>query len=119
MADLVFKGQARLLNAGAMPQNYDLAVHHGDYVELYVSVADDDDEVIPLDDFTATGSLTDGTDTIDLECTFTDDFTEVRVYLSSADSAALDPDGEYDWEFNLVNEDADIRTYLEGVVVWG
>lgn len=119
MADIVNPGATSgLLNADAMPQNQDLVIYKGDYVELFVTVKDANG--VPLD---LTGSDPkaqlkqeyDDISPIDFTCTLTGNTGEVRVYLPS-DTAATLVAGDYIWDFQITNSSAQTRTYLAGDV---
>lgn len=121
MADLVFPNEpvSNTLNSDAMPINVDLELYKGDYVELFVVVKDDANVAINLTGYTARASLknnfSDSTP-IDFDCAVTGITGQVRIYMSSAVSSTLVA-GSYIWDFEIINDDDDSRTYLAGDVV--
>lgn len=121
MADLVFPGKApnaTVLNSGNMPINMDMVIYKGDFVEVFVTVKDDNDVALDLTGYTAAASLkSDFADSAptDFTCTVTGITGEVRIYLSSTLSSALVA-GDYIWDFEIINEDGDARTYITGDV---
>lgn len=121
MADLVFPDEpvSNVLNSDAMPINVDLELYKGDYVELFVVVKDDDNVAINLTGYTARASLKSNyadITPIDFDCDVTGVTGQVRIYMSSAVSSTLVA-GDYIWDFEIINDDDDSRTYLAGDVV--
>ena len=117
MTDLVYT-DGYALNSDAMPIETDLELYKGDYVELFVIVKDDDDEPIDLTGYTARASMKltyNDSNPVDFTCTVTGGIGKVRVYLPSSESANLVP-GHYIWDFEIINDDGDSRTYLAGDV---
>lgn len=120
MTDIVRPGQAAvLLNAEAMPANVDLAIYRGDYIDIEVELTDNEDAPIPLTDLIPEAQLRTAYDApsgIAFECTVVDGpGGKVRIYMSSAATAALAEDA-YIWDFQLKNIDDDARTYFTGDV---
>jgi hypothetical protein len=119
MADIVNPGESSgLLNADAMPQNQDLVIYKGDYVELFVTVKDSAGVSLDLTGTSPKAQLkTSYTDSspIDFTCSLTGVTGQVRVYMSSATAATLTP-GDYIWDFQITNSTGQTRTYLAGDV---
>jgi hypothetical protein len=121
MADLVFSGSTPqgVLNSDAMPLNYDMKIYKGDFVEVFVTVSDDNNVPIDLTGYTAEASLklnyTDSSP-VDFTCTLTaPTLGQVKIYLASTISSALVP-GDYIWDFQIVKPNGDARTYIAGDV---
>lgn len=122
MADLVFPGQnpnATALNSDAMPENIDMVIYKGDYVDILVTINASPGVPLDLTGYTAAASLkTDYDDVapIAFDCTITSPATgQVRIYLPTADSTTLVA-GDYIWDFELINASGDARTYMTGDV---
>lgn len=123
MADLVFPGldpDTNVLNSDAMPENVNMEIYKGDYVDVLVTVNTTPGVPMDLDGYSAAASLkTDyqDPDGIDFICSIEGDGSagQVRIYLPSASSSTLDP-GDYIWDFELINPQGDSRTYMTGDV---
>jgi hypothetical protein len=121
MADIVRPGESAggPLNAGALPNNYDLAIYKGDFVELYVTVKDSNGVAINLTGYVPKAQIKTDYDAVsatgEFTCTLTGVTGQVKIYLSSTASATL-PVGSYIWDFQLKRPDNDVRTYLTGDV---
>lgn len=120
MADLVFTGQPAgdALNKDAMPANKDLVIYRGDYVELFVTLKDDDGDPIDL-----TGTVPRAVMKETYESTIKYGFTctlglatgEVRIFMPTSLSTTLTAKS-YIWDFEILDEDGNTRTYLTGDV---
>jgi hypothetical protein len=119
MADIVNPGATSgMLNADAMPQNQDLVIYKGDYVELFVTVKDAAGVPLDLTGSTPKAQLKldyDDASPVNFTCSLTGVTGQVRVYLSSATAATLKP-GAYIWDFQVTNSSSQTRTYLAGDV---
>jgi len=121
MADIVRPGETAggPLNAGALPQNYDLAIYKGDAVEIYVTVKDNAGVPVVLTGYTPKAQMkvdySSVTATADFTCTLTGTTGQVKIYLSSTISSTL-PVGSFIWDFQLKAPNNDVRTYLTGDV---
>lgn len=122
MADLVFPGELAggPLNAGAMPSNQNLEIYKGDYVEILVTVKDENDTPINLTGYTAEAHLRDNypdATPIEFECTITGITGQVQIFLPSSVSSTLVP-GDCIWDFQITDPSGErTRTYLAGDVV--
>lgn len=123
MADLVFPGQlpnTTILNSDAMPENIDMEIYKGDYVDILVTVNVSPGIPLDLDGYTAAASLKsdyEDATAIDFTCTIVGDGSagQVRIYMSTATSSTLVA-GSYIWDFELINPSSDARTYMTGDV---
>jgi hypothetical protein len=101
-----------------MPQNQDLVIYKGDYVELFVTVKDAAGVPLDLTGSTPKAQLKldyDDASPVNFTCSLTGVTGQVRVYLSSATAATLKP-GAYIWDFQVTNSSSQTRTYLAGDV---
>ena len=121
MTDIVRPGQAaETLNADAMPANIDLVIYRGDFVEVEVELLDENDVALDLTGLLAQAQLRtdyEAASGIDFDCDILSPPTsgKIRIYMSSATSAALAEDS-YIWDFQVTNSNNDSRTYFTGDV---
>jgi hypothetical protein len=123
MADLVFPGldpDATVLNSDAMPENVDMVIYKGDYVDVLVTVNVSVGVPMDLSGYTAAASLKidyEDVAPVDFTCTIVGDGSagQVRIYLPTTASSTLVA-GDYIWDFELINGDGDARTYMTGDV---
>jgi hypothetical protein len=121
MADLVFPGatpDTNVLNSAAMPENVNMVIYQGDYVDMLITIKNELGDAMNLTGYTAQASLKSNYDDatpIDFSCVVTPLTGQVSVYMSTLTTSALTP-GDYVWDFQLTNPDDDARTYLTGDV---
>jgi hypothetical protein len=102
-----------------MPQNYDLSIYRGDYVEIIVTVKDSFGAPVDLTGSTSKAQLKENygsSSAIDFTCTPTGVTGQVNISLSSADTSALTANS-YIWDFQITDSNGRTRTYLAGDVV--
>lgn len=121
MADIVRPGAPAggPLNQGAMPQNYDLAIYKGDYVELFLNIKDSNGDPVDLTGHTPSAQLKksyDDSSPVNFECSVTAVPGQVKIFLPSTASASLTP-GDYIWDVQIAASGGRVRTYLTGDVV--
>lgn len=118
MTDIVYPGKpSTLLNEDLMPQNVDLIIYRGDYVEVFLNMRNSDEELIDISGQVPKAQLKENYDSqnaIDFECSLISDDT-VRIYLPSFKSYDLQS-ATYIWDFQLTNADGDERTFFTGDV---
>lgn len=119
MADIVNPGAAAggPLNSGAMPSNQDLVIYKGDFMDLFVTLKDSSNVAINITGATPKAQLKsdyDDVTPIDFTCTLTGTTGQVKISLTSTQSATLVP-GDYIWDFQVTQAGA-TRTYLQGDV---
>lgn len=119
MADIVYPGKnATPLNIENLPQNVDLHLYKGDFLEVFIEVVAGATSM-PLGSYTAKcqfrkeyGSPA----AVELDASIIEGTPDkARIYMSSATAATLEV-GSYIWDFQLENEDGDVRTYFSGDV---
>lgn len=120
MADIVLPGApvGGTLNSDALPNNYNMEIYKGDYVEFFVVLKDSLGVPLNLVGTTPKAQLKSSYDEqlgIDFTCTLTGQPGEVRVFLASAATSALLP-SSYIWDFQVTNTLGQTRTYLAGDV---
>lgn len=121
MADLVFPGAApdsNVLNSAAMPENVNMVIYQGDYVDMLITVKDELGDPLDLTGYSAGASLKSNFDDItpiEFVCVVIPLVGQVTIYMSTAASSTLTA-GDYVWDFQLINPDDDARTYLTGDV---
>lgn len=120
MADIVYTGETpkSVLNADAMPANFDMKIYKGDYVELFIIVEDSASNPLDLTGLVPRSNLRLNyfdEAAVSFTCTLTGVAGEVRIYLPSSASRNLAV-GSYIWDFEIVKPNGDSRTYLTGDV---
>lgn len=118
MADIVFPGQSAGAANGALPQNTDLVIYKGDYLEVFVQIRDSSGNPVPAAGLTAKAQLkVDYYDMSPREFQLTATATpgEWRIFLPSSVTSTLLP-GNYIWDFQLTDASSNTRTYLAGDV---
>lgn len=118
MADIVYPGQtpAAVLGADLLPQNLDLVIWRGDFVDITVQI-NADGQPMDLTGQTAQAQIKEtfsSTESIALTCTIVDS-TKVNLYLPTASSRLLTK-SSYVWDFQLTKSNGDERTYFAGDV---
>lgn len=122
MADIVYPGQTpgSTLNSEALPDNRDIVIYKGDYLEIFVTLKDELGVEIDLTGYTPEAVLkSDYNDRSPkpFTCTLADpEAGKVRIFLSSSITSTLLP-GSYIWDFQVTNPEGETRTYLAGDVI--
>ena len=119
MADIIFPGELPIDTIGQsrLPSNVDLAIWKGDAFEVIIQVTDSLGNPVPLTGMTPEAMIREdfSSPTVySFTCTVQNS-NEVRIYMPSATSKTI-PAGDYVWNFQLVDTNSDVRTYLAGDV---
>lgn len=121
MADIVRPGEPAggPLNAGMRPENVDLYLYKGDYVELLLTIRDSEGNPINLTGYTPSASIR-SSHSSETAYPFTATITnasggQVRLLLPTSVSTTIPP-GSHVWDFQLTNASGNARTYFTGDV---
>ena len=121
MADIVYPGQTAgaALNSTALPTNSDLVIYKGDYVEIFMTLKDSQNNAINLTGYVPKAQLKSAYTARapkDFTCTVTNAAAgTVRIFLPSTVTTDLLP-GSYIWDFQITDTGGNTRTYLAGDV---
>lgn len=119
MADVVFPGSpAGLLGAESLPSNFDLVLYKGDYFSTSVVIKDSTDSPLNLTGYTANCSIKasySASSSFDATCTITALEGKVDILFPSTVTDGIAA-GSYVWDFQVVNPDGNVRTYIAGDV---